>query len=251
MKEKIRVGFEGDFQFKEIEIAAGDPAPWDPSQKFSIVGTRVPRLDGKAKCSGEAKYSADMRLPGMLYARILRCPHAAATVTSVDLSAAEKMPGVRAALVIAEPGEKTRFAGQEIAAVAAATPEQCDDALGAIRVVYASRPFVVGIDAAKKTDAPLVYEGKANTKTSAGDVGENDRTKGLPRNGNVLGPRASTKGNVEEGFKKADKIVEGTYATQVQTHSALETHGLVARWEGEELTVWASTQGIFVMRDEL
>ena len=249
MKEKIRVGFEGDFQVKEIEIAAGDPAPWDPSQKFSIVGTRVPRLDGKAKCTGDAKYSVDVRLPGMLYAGILRCPLAAATVTSVDLSAAEKMPGVRAALVIAEPGEKTRFAGQEIAAVAAETPEQCDDALGAIRVAYAERPFVVILDAAKKPDAPLVFEGKAETKASAGEV--ETRAKSVPRNGNVLGPRSSNKGNVDEGFRKADKVIEATYTTQVQTHSALETHGLVARWEGEELTVWASTQGIFIMRDEL
>ena len=65
------------------------------------------------------------------------------------------------------------------------------------------------------------------------------------------GPRASDKGDVEEGFRKADAVVEGTYATQVQTHSALETHGLVAKWDGDDLTVWASTQGIFAVRDEL
>jgi len=157
MKEKIRVGFEGDFQFKEIEIAAGDPAPWDPSQKFSIVGTRQPRLDGKAKATGEAKYSADVRLPGMLYGRILRCPLPAATVKSLDLSAARKMPGVRAAIVIAEPGEKLRFAGQEVAALAAETPDQADDALAAIRVAYDPRPFVVTLDSARKSDAPLVF----------------------------------------------------------------------------------------------
>ena len=249
MKEKIRVGFEGDFQFKEIEIAAGDPVPWDPSQKFTVVGTRLPRLDGKAKTTGEAKYSIDVRLPGMLYGRILRCPLAAATVTSVDLSAARRMPGVRAALAIAEPGEKVRFAGQEIAAVAAETPEQADDALAAIRVAYDPRPFVVTLDAARKPGAPLVFEGKAETKTTGGDV--EARAKGLPRNGNVLGPRSTVKGSVEEGFQKADAVVEATYDTQVQTHSALETHGLVARWEGEELTVWASTQGIFDMRDQL
>ena len=113
MKEKIRVGFEGDFQFREIEIAAGDPAPWDPSQKFSIVGTRQPRLDGKAKTTGEAKYSIDVRLPGMLYGRILRCPLPAATVKSLDLSAARKMPGVRAALALAEPGEKLGWENDE------------------------------------------------------------------------------------------------------------------------------------------
>lgn len=249
MKEKIRVGFEGDFQFKEIEIAAGDPAPWDPSQKFTIVGTRVPRLDGKAKTTGEAKYPIDVRLPGMLYGRILRCPLAAATVKSLDVSAARRMPGVRAAIVILEPGEKARFAGQEVAAVAADTPEQAEDALGAIRVVYEPRPFVVTLDAARRPDAPLVFEGRAETKTSGGDV--ETGKKNLPRNGNVLGPRSTNKGSIEEGFRQAHAVVEGTYDTQVQTHSALETHGLVARWEGEELTVWASTQGIFDMRDQL
>src|SRR5205823_14758547 len=75
--------------------------------------------------------------------------------------------------------------------------------------------------------------------------------KGLPRNGNVLGPRLTNRGDVEQGFRQADAVIEGTYVTQVQTHSALETHGLVAQWEGDELTVWASTQGIFSVRDEL
>ena len=249
MKERIRVGFEGDFQFKEIEIADGDPAPWDPSRKFSIVGTRVPRLDGKAKATGEARYSLDVRLPGMLYGRILRCPLAAATVTSVDVAPALKMPGVRAALAIAQPGEKMRFAGQEVAAVAAETSEQASDALAAIRVAYTPQPFVVGIEAARAANAPLVFEGKAETKSSAGEV--ESRAKGLARNGNVLGPRSTVHGDVEAGFRKADAVVEATYATQVQLHSALETHGLVAKWEGDDLTVWASTQGIFVMRDEL
>jgi xanthine dehydrogenase YagR molybdenum-binding subunit len=249
MTDKIRVGFEGDFQVKEIAVAPGDPAPWDPSKKFSIVGTRVPRLDGKPKTTGEAKYSIDVRLPGMLYGRILRCPMAAATVTFVDLSAARKMPGVRAALVLAEPGERVRFAGQEIAAVAAATPEQADDALAAIRVAYQPRPFVIGLEAARKPGAPLVFDGKAETKTSAGEV--ESAGKRLARNGNVLGPRSTVKGNVEEGFRKADVVVEATYVTQVQTHTALETHGLVAQWDGDELTVWASTQGLFGVRDEL
>ena len=64
MSEKVRVGFNGEFQTKEVKVTPGDPAPWDPSTKFSILGTRVPRLDGKANASGEARYSADVRLPG-------------------------------------------------------------------------------------------------------------------------------------------------------------------------------------------
>ncbi|HEY3205197.1 MAG TPA: xanthine dehydrogenase family protein molybdopterin-binding subunit [Thermoanaerobaculia bacterium] len=249
MTDKLRLGFKGEFQTKDIEIAPGDPAPWDPSTKFSILGSRVPRLDGKAKTTGEARYAIDVLLPGMLYGKILRCPFAAATVKSIDLSAARAMSGVGATIALAEPGEKIRFAGQEVAAVAADTSERAGDALRAIRVAYEPRPFVVDLEEAKKPTAPLVFEGQAETKSSAGDLPSG--RKPLPRNGNVLGPRLTTKGNIEEGFQQADATVEGTYVTQVQTHTALETHGIVAKWEGEELTVWASTQGIFSVRDEL
>ncbi len=249
MNEKLRLGFGDSLQTKEVAIAPGDPAPWDPSTKFSILGGRVPRLDGKAKTTGEAQYAIDVRLPGMLHARILRCPLAAATLQSIDLSQARGMPGVRAALTLAEPGEKIRFAGQEIAAVAAETSEAAEDAIRAIRVSYAPRPFVVSMATAMESAAPLVFDGKAETKSSAGEVEESG--KGLPRKGNVLGPRAFSRGDVAKGFAQADVIVEGTYETQVQTHTALETHGLVARWEGDELTVWASTQGIFSVREEL
>ena len=249
MKKKLRLGFNGKFEDKDVEIAANDPEPWDPSKKFSILGKRVSRLDGSAKTTGTARYAIDVRLPGMLYARILRTPYASAVVTSVDLGAARRMPGVKAALAIAKPGDTLRFAGQEVAAVAADTPERALDAMAAIRVAYEPRPFVVDPAASRKPEAPLVFEKKVETKTSAGDMPS--AAKPLARKGNVQGPRSSNKGDIEEGFRKADAVVEGTYTTQVQTHTALETHGLVARWEGDELTVWASTQGIFSVRDEL
>jgi xanthine dehydrogenase YagR molybdenum-binding subunit len=248
-KEDIRVGFNGKFESKPVDIAPGDPPPFDPSRKFRLLGTRVPRLDGPAKVSGQARYAIDVRLPGMLYGRILRSPYPAATLSEVDLAAALKMPGVKAAIVILEPGGAVRFAGQEIAAVAADTPEHAGDALSAIRVRYEPKPFVVDPQAARKPGAPHVFEGKAETKTSAGDNPGGARP--LPLEGNVQGPRATETGSVEEGFRKAHTIVEGTYVTQVQTHTALETHGLVASWEGDELSVWASTQGIFGVRDEL
>lgn len=249
MADKLRLGFNGKYQVKDVAIALGDPAPWDPSTKFSVVGSRVPRLDGPAKTTGAARYAIDVRLPGLLYGRILRSPLAAATVKSIDLSAAKALPGVRAALALAEPGEKIRFAGQEVAAVAADTPERAEDALAAIRVAYDPLPFVVTIEDAGRPGAPLVFEGQATTRSSAGDMPSG--RKALPREGNVLGPRLTSKGNVGEGFRKADAVVERTYVTQVQTHNALETHGLVARFDGDELTVWASTQGIFSVRDEL
>src|SRR5215475_15542890 len=102
-KQKVRTGFADQLETREVEIAAGDPAPWDPSQKFSILGSRVPRLDGSAKVSGQARYSVDMRRQGMLYGGILRSPYPAAVVKEIDLAAARKMPGVRAVLAIAKP----------------------------------------------------------------------------------------------------------------------------------------------------
>jgi xanthine dehydrogenase YagR molybdenum-binding subunit len=249
MKEKLRLGFNGKFEEKEVEIAVNDPAPWDPSRKFSILGTRVARLDGSAKTTGLAQYAIDVRLPGMLYGKILRSPHACAVVKAIDLSVARRMPGVKATLAIAKPGETLRFAGQEVAAVAADTSERALDAMGAIRVSYETRPFVVDPAAARKPEAPLVFEKKVETKTSAGDMPST--AKPLGRKGNVQGPRSSSKGDIEQGFREAGAVVEGTYTTQVQTHTALETHGVVAQWTGDELTVWASTQGIFSVRDEL
>ena len=115
-KETLRLGFNGRFEEKVVEVAPGDPVPWDPSTKFSVLGSRVPRLDAAAKTTGQARYSIDQRLPGMLYGKILRSPYAAAVVKTVDLSAVVKMAGVKAAIVIVKPGEKVRFAGQEVAA---------------------------------------------------------------------------------------------------------------------------------------
>ena len=212
-KEKLRLGTAGHFEEKEVEVAAGDPVPWDPSTKFSILGKRTPRLDATAKTTGRARYSIDQRLPGMLYGKILRSPHPAAIVKTVDLAAARKMAGVKASLPIVKDGEKVRFAGQGIAAIAADTPERAIDALSAIRVEYEPAPFVVDPEKARAETAPLVFETKVETKTSAGDMP--GARKPLPRKGNVQGPRLSDKGNVEEGFKQADAVVEGTYATQV------------------------------------
>jgi len=249
--QKLKLGFNGQYKEKDVALEEGDPAPWDPSTRFSILGTRVPRLDGRPKTTGEAKYASDVRLPGMLYGKILRCPLPAATVKSVDVSEALRRPGVRAALEIAKPGEKMRFAGQEVAAIAADTPEQAIDALSAIKVDYAALPFVVSPDDARKDGSQLVFEKGPETKTSGGDV-ETSSKKSLPRKGNVIGPRTFTKGDADAAFKEPGAVVvEGSYRTQVQNHTALETHGLTASWEGEQLTVWSSTQSIFSVRDEL
>jgi CO/xanthine dehydrogenase Mo-binding subunit len=249
-KETIETGFDDHWEKRTIEVASGDPAPWSPKRRFDVLGKRVPRLDGPAKASGAAVYSIDVRLPGMLHGRFLRSSYPAATLTSLDLEPARRMPGVKAAIAVAQPGTPLRFAGQEVAAVAADTPEHAEDAVRAIVAKYDPKPFVVDLEKAQEPSAPLVFEAtRVETKTTAGDIQRGNRS--LPRKGNVMGPRASNKGDVDKAFSEADVIVERTYRTQVQTHTCLETHGVVARWQGDELTVWASTQGIFSVREEM
>src|SRR2546421_8952348 len=92
-----------------------------------VIGTKVPRLDGPAKATGRAKYSYDINRPGMVFARILRSPHARAKIASIDTSNCEKTPGFRAFHLMVKPNEQVYFAGAEIVAVAADTEEHCED----------------------------------------------------------------------------------------------------------------------------
>src|ERR1044071_9565539 len=112
------------------------PTHWP--EKRRLIGTKVPRLDGPAKATGKAKYSYDINRPGMLHGKILRCPHAHAKIKSIDVTAAEKMPGVKAVILInnPQPGKEIFYAGTEVAALAADTEEHALDALQAIKVEY-------------------------------------------------------------------------------------------------------------------
>src|ERR1051326_8180281 len=106
--------------------------PWPTTRR--LLGTKVQRLDGPEKATGRAKYSYDINRPGMLHARILRCPHAHAIVKSIDTTAAEKVPGHRAIHMLIKPGTELAWAGAEILAVAADTEEHADDVLRAVRI---------------------------------------------------------------------------------------------------------------------
>ncbi|HLF92127.1 MAG TPA: molybdopterin cofactor-binding domain-containing protein, partial [Planctomycetota bacterium] len=178
------------------------------------MGTSVPRLDGSLKVSGKAKYSFDRNLPGMLFGKILRSPHAHAKIAEIDLSAAEKMPGVKAVHPIKAAGAELRFGGDEIAAVAAETEEQAREALRAIKIRYDVLPFTPNeTEGLKKAAAPRLNE--------VGAV------------------------KVDEAFKQCAAIIEGSYGNTVITHVCWESHGLVAWWKSDdELVVYASTQAV-------
>ncbi|MBE7557502.1 xanthine dehydrogenase family protein molybdopterin-binding subunit [bacterium] len=226
---KLKLGIPGKYEERVVTLPEGEPKPYDADSKLSVVGSRHPRLDGFAKVTGQAKYAHDIRLPDMLYAALLSCPHPHARVKSLDTSAAENMPGVKA--VVAAADQHVRFAGQYVAAVAAETLEQAERACRAIKVDYEPLPFVVDLEEARQPGAPKVFDN---------------------RDSNVRAADPTERGNLAEGFAAADAVVEATYKTQVQTHACMETHGLVAHWEApDKLKVWSSTQGTFAARDNL
>jgi xanthine dehydrogenase YagR molybdenum-binding subunit len=248
---------------KQREVQLDEPPPLPPNSELTYIGKPTVRYDGPAKAMGKGKYTADINLPGMLYARLVDATIPHGRILSIDTSAAEKLPGVRAVHVIEhvygvaelrDPKLETpsrypviRYAGQPIAGIAAVSQQIANDAAKLVKVKYDAMPFVVDRSDARADDAPMVFPGPADEAGSAGGGGG---PKGVPQKGNVHGPQTKSIGDIEKGLAEADVILEGEYFTQVQTHSALETHGFVVDWKPEEVTVYASTQGTSSVRDE-
>jgi xanthine dehydrogenase YagR molybdenum-binding subunit len=245
-------------------VPADEPPEWPPNAGLSVVGKPVPRLDAQRKVTGEARYTFDVQLPGMLYGRIVSSTVPHARIRSIDTSAAESYPGVRAIHILdrvlmaaqlrdpgIESGERypiVRYTGQPIAAVAAGTARAAAAAAALVRVDYERLPHVTSLEEAMREDAPAVFPGPTEQAATAGGGGA---ARGLPQNGNLRGPAiGAERGSVEKGFEQADAIVEAEYRTQVQTHVPMETHGLVADWRDDGLTLYASTQHTLSVRDE-
>jgi xanthine dehydrogenase YagR molybdenum-binding subunit len=228
----------------ETAAPKAEMPPWGDTK---VVGKPLPRVDAYERVSGSAVYPLDFALPDMLHAAILRCPHAHAVVKSVDTSAAEKMPGVRAVITGKTPGadvpwfrgrakwysklfdDRARYEGDEVAAVAAETRAQAYDALKAIRVEYEVLAFVLDPSEALKPDAPLLHE----ETNRYGDPAKYER------------------GDVGAGFAVAEAVVEGTYSTACESHTPMEVHGSVVKWDGNRLTVWDTTQGVFEVQESV
>jgi xanthine dehydrogenase YagR molybdenum-binding subunit len=239
---QAKAGFPADPKPMEVHAAVGDIKPWDAESwaQFEQMGKPRPRSEGPLKVTGRARYTHDVKLPGMLYGRMIGAEIAAGEIVAIDTSKAEALPGVKA--VWTADSRIVRFAGQDVAAVAAVSPEIAMDAARLVKVTCKERPFTHELRAAMKDDAPLVY-----------DLDKSPAGRDVPRKGNVFGPGRSrgNRGDVEKGFAEAEVVHEGTYYCAVHTHSPLETHGVVASWEADQLTVYASTQGIFAVREGL
>ncbi|WP_175948409.1 2Fe-2S iron-sulfur cluster-binding protein [Burkholderia pyrrocinia] len=143
-------------------IPSDEPPPLAPNAELAVIGKPVVRHDARAKVTGAARFTVDVNLPGMLSAKILRSPYAHARVRGIDITAAARHPGVREVLVVTTPDDPAqgvvRYVGMPVAAVAATSLAVADEALRLIRVDYEPLPFVVDLDAARRADAPRIYD---------------------------------------------------------------------------------------------
>src|SRR6185295_3882637 len=169
---------------------------WPPMESRKVIGKPHKRLDGPQKASGRAKYTSDLKMKDLLYGAYLTSPHAHARVSSIDVSAAEKMTGVKAVLVIAEAGKEVQWHGQEVAAVAATTEEIAREAVRKIEVKYEVMPHFVN---------------------------ERDLAKAGSR-GKAAGEKVT--GDPDKAIQDAEAISDGVYGIPVITHCCLEPHGL-------------------------
>ncbi len=237
--DRLRTGDGAEDEYQVIET--GGLPPWGADAALSVVGRPLPRVEGPEKVTGRARYAYDVRLPGQLYARVLRSPLPHARIRALSTSRAEALSGVCAAISSVDApaiewydgsalfDRTVRFAGDEVAAVAAESEEIAGDALELIEVEYEPLRFVLTLEDALRPGAPKVRE-----------------------TGNVAGePKVYRRGDAETALRRADVIIDEVYATQTALHNCLEPHGCTAAWDGDRLILWDSTQSVFDVREEV
>ena len=224
-----------------------------------VVGKPTPRVEGELKVTGKALYSADLTLPDSLWGKCLRSPIAYGRIKRIDTSKALKVPGVKAVVtgqdvaglrigrciydtpVVADG--VVRFIGEKVAAVAAETRLAAEQALDLIEVEYEElEPLLDPVEAAKP-DAPVLHPDLLSYR-------------GLPvpveKLSNVFAYLKWGKGNIEEGFKQADLVVENTFTTQVTHQSYLEPHACVVKADASgSAEIWSCSKTPFAVRGQL
>jgi xanthine dehydrogenase molybdenum-binding subunit len=221
-------------------------------KRLKVVGTSPEMKLTRNKVTGKAVFTVDMKRPGMLYAKILRSPHASAIIKGIDAREAEAYPGVKAVITHEEAkllympshgsareyglDNMVRYMGDKVAAVVAETEEIAEEALGLIDVDYEVLPAVFDMEEAMKPEAPVVHPER----------------HGIDIDGNILEISIQEWGDLESGFEEADFIVENRFYTPRVCHCALEPHTMVAEWDDDgNLTMWSSEQTAFMIRDSL
>jgi xanthine dehydrogenase molybdenum-binding subunit len=241
-------------------------------RQYKVIGTRPIRHDGVDKVTGRARYGADIRLSGMLQAAMLRSPHAHARIVSIDTSAAESLPGVRAVVTsadfpqqgdrVVELGEgsvnmrhlsanilardKVLYRGHAIAAVAADNLHIATEAVKLIRVEYEALPPVLDVVQAMADNAPVLNDDVRTLSLGGAPAGP-----GASRPTNVAKHFLFEKGDVKKGFAEADLVVEHEFDTTMVHQGYIEPHNATVLWNADDkITVWMSTQGTFSARQQ-
>lgn len=206
------------------------------------------RVDGEEKVRGKATYTVDVKLPGMLEARVLRASRGNGVISTLDISAAQAMSGVKAVQVLAPVGSTLRYAGQEVAAVAAVDRRTADAALAAIKLEVTWSAPALGL----ANTGPVVWPSHQGTFPNANEA---PAFGNVAWTGNVRGPQSTSFGLDEGGAVRA---VEGApvrvrevYTTVQQSHTPLEPRACVADWGRERLTVYMSSQAVTSMAEEI
>jgi isoquinoline 1-oxidoreductase len=203
---------------KKLVKVIDDKTPTTPVEKWTVAGTSVPKVDGRAFVTGAHKYTSDQKRPGMLFGKVLRAPSYGAKLVRADTRDAEAMPGV----VVAKAAD---FVG-----VTAPTDHAAQKAIDAVKAEWKTSPQI----SSAELFAHLKKPGKGG-----GRGGFGGRGGGRPQ------------GSIAEGLKAADKTLEATYTVAYIAHAPLEPRAAVAEWDGGKLTVWTGTQMPFRVRDQL
>ncbi len=232
----------------------------------SPIGQNIPRADGRDKVTGAGLYAGDLKLPGMLYGKVLRSPFAHAKIKRIDSRKAEGMPGVFAVLTrenlnVAEKLygpyvkdqpvvalDKVRYAGDIVAAVAAVDERAAIAALAEFEVEYEELPVMATFEDALREGAPLVHEILEGRKSPDFGTGASHI---VHENSNVCFHFRYERGDAEAGFAAADHVFEDTFDFPSAQHYPMEPHTSVAKFDGDMLTVWSATQSPFPQRQEL
>ena len=234
-------------------------------KKLKVIGTSPDRPDGVPKVTGTAQYGADWNLPGMLWGKILRSPHAHARIRKIDTTKAQALPGVKGIITAADipdqkfdyigpervainfwhmtrnimAREKVLYEGHALAAVAATTPSIAAEALKLIEVDYEVLSHVIDVEDAMKPDAPLLFE----------DMITRGITPAPEKPSNISKRLEFNMGDADAAFAGADEVVEMSYKTAAVHQGYIEPHACLARADADgQAEVWSSSQGHFVVR---
>lgn len=209
------------------------------------INKGVPQVDAIKKVTGSLEFISDIRMPGMLWGKVVRSPYPHARIKEIDITKALRVPGVKAVITAADINhipcgpfipdweilarEKVRFVGQEVAAVAAIDPDLAEEAASLVKVVYEQLPAVFDMEEAMQDSAPVLYEERGN---------------------NIASVFQTDHGDVDKAFAESDYVREGVFYPSTAFHAYLEPNGCIAKYDpiSSSYTLWAATQSPYKAR---